>query len=475
MKKVYSTLFAAACLTIGFSSSAQDAQLQMTPGYTINKTTNYTPEQLTARFATEATARAEAPAYAGETAYCTDAMWHHNFILMRYDAFNRVVTKNTEGDKTVYNVERMFQYRNPDGVNFKIEVDENNKVVVPLQKVITIEQFWSDGSSMEVYAADAATMIKNSDKRLWNQAAIPGLEAAATYDPTSGLFRIPMMYCFETELGNGTESFTSLYPLCYVYYDSPNMITGINDDNYTAVRFESLQLGDYMEAGTVEYRDSFLPSFGFEQETFSVIAQKNTMFPVIRLVDVYGNNTQLNDDDFQTSNGERIPGVMLVYNIDDNTNYIGNTYANLNIQGFDFVDFQFNSYVNFMMSDSGATIDQIRALKNINNGGTILYNSNPLGKVKDGTLTVGEFCNLYWTMIDNESVGLIPSATNPNFIDNSLFEMKGEVLGVESIIADDADVNAPVEYYNIQGVRVDNPTNGLYIRRQGSNATKVIL
>ena len=35
--------------------------------------------------------------------------------------------------------------------------------------------------------------------------------------------------------------------------------------------------------------------------------------------------------------------------------------------------------------------------------------------------------------------------------------------------------NAPVEYYNLQGVRVANPANGLYIRRQGSTATKVLI
>lgn len=34
---------------------------------------------------------------------------------------------------------------------------------------------------------------------------------------------------------------------------------------------------------------------------------------------------------------------------------------------------------------------------------------------------------------------------------------------------------APVEYYNLQGVRVAAPAHGLYIRRQGSQTTKVIL
>ncbi len=38
-----------------------------------------------------------------------------------------------------------------------------------------------------------------------------------------------------------------------------------------------------------------------------------------------------------------------------------------------------------------------------------------------------------------------------------------------------SDVNAPVEYYNLQGIRVNNPENGVYIRRQGNNVTKVLV
>lgn len=37
------------------------------------------------------------------------------------------------------------------------------------------------------------------------------------------------------------------------------------------------------------------------------------------------------------------------------------------------------------------------------------------------------------------------------------------------------DENAPIEYYNLQGVKVENPENGIFIKRQGSKATKVIL
>ena len=44
--------------------------------------------------------------------------------------------------------------------------------------------------------------------------------------------------------------------------------------------------------------------------------------------------------------------------------------------------------------------------------------------------------------------------------------------GVDEIAIDE---NAPVEYYNLQGVRVENPANGLYIRRQGKVVTKVLV
>lgn len=43
---------------------------------------------------------------------------------------------------------------------------------------------------------------------------------------------------------------------------------------------------------------------------------------------------------------------------------------------------------------------------------------------------------------------------------------------VEAIVADE---NAPVEYYNLQGVRVAEPANGLFIRKQGNRVAKVTL
>lgn len=41
-----------------------------------------------------------------------------------------------------------------------------------------------------------------------------------------------------------------------------------------------------------------------------------------------------------------------------------------------------------------------------------------------------------------------------------------------SISGIEADENAPVEYYNLQGIRVDNPSNGIFIVKQGKKVTK---
>ncbi len=45
-----------------------------------------------------------------------------------------------------------------------------------------------------------------------------------------------------------------------------------------------------------------------------------------------------------------------------------------------------------------------------------------------------------------------------------------EFTGVEGIIFNSVE---PIEYYNLQGVRVANPSNGVYIMRQGNTAAKV--
>ena len=57
------------------------------------------------------------------------------------------------------------------------------------------------------------------------------------------------------------------------------------------------------------------------------------------------------------------------------------------------------------------------------------------------------------------------------FVDN-IKVYTGDASSVAEIAVDE---NAPVEYYNLQGVRVANPANGLYIVKQGNKVSKQII
>lgn len=69
--------------------------------------------------------------------------------------------------------------------------------------------------------------------------------------------------------------------------------------------------------------------------------------------------------------------------------------------------------------------------------------------------------------------GMTPSMTHSDATGVSV-SATGVITGVEDVEAD-ADINAPVEYFNLQGQPVANPSNGIYIRRQGSKVAKVII
>ena len=86
-----------------------------------------------------------------------------------------------------------------------------------------------------------------------------------------------------------------------------------------------------------------------------------------------------------------------------------------------------------------------------------LRNNYTLPSVEAGTYNVSVVVTIY-----NNAPSL--------YVTN--YEKVDDTTGIADIVADE---NAPVEYFNLQGIRVDNPENGLYIRRQGNKVTKVIV
>lgn len=93
-----------------------------------------------------------------------------------------------------------------------------------------------------------------------------------------------------------------------------------------------------------------------------------------------------------------------------------------------------------------------------------------------------------WNFYDNDPVDLDAYAKGKQvqigFKYVSTAEVAGtwEVQGI-SVSADamsgleviEAESEGPVEYYNLQGVRVNEPTQGIYVRRQGGKTTKVVV
>lgn len=74
-------------------------------------------------------------------------------------------------------------------------------------------------------------------------------------------------------------------------------------------------------------------------------------------------------------------------------------------------------------------------------------------------------------------VGIKKDANAPQYYWNPFndFTIEKYVEGGSGVAEIVVDENAPVEYYNLQGIRVANPENGLYIVKQGNKVTKRVI
>lgn len=117
-----------------------------------------------------------------------------------------------------------------------------------------------------------------------------------------------------------------------------------------------------------------------------------------------------------------------------------------------------------------------------NDVGRKLDNINGIEGLIPATLTAGKDYPYTYTMtipsgVKNENLNGIVYLTNKTtgFIVNAATVKAGKfgTAGVNDVLDD--DVNAPVEYFNLQGIKVENPSNGIFIRRQGTKTTKVAI
>lgn len=91
------------------------------------------------------------------------------------------------------------------------------------------------------------------------------------------------------------------------------------------------------------------------------------------------------------------------------------------------------------------------------------------GTFKDGKITIPKGnMMLSQKKYSNGSFLSLPST------DDFVVELPEDYAAIDGVVMDGDNANAPVEYFNLQGVKVANPTEGgIYIRRQGSDVKKI--
>jgi hypothetical protein len=145
----------------------------------------------------------------------------------------------------------------------------------------------------------------------------------------------------------------------------------------------------------------------------------------------------------------------------------------------------------YFTTSSDATIMMVYGSTNQMQGGAEA-SADVWGTYSDGVLTFDEaeipsgatqmdqcLSGLSWSQASYDySQGEVTYAEWSSLVwEPEKFKISGSATGgVQNVAADAQDLNAPVEYFNLQGIRVMNPEAGqLLIQRQGNKATKVVI
>lgn len=124
--------------------------------------------------------------------------------------------------------------------------------------------------------------------------------------------------------------------------------------------------------------------------------------------------------------------------------------------------------------ETGATLYDVKVQGNRKRTAEGLSLLSEMKTNENGTIAFDEETQLLvWTPAKADAVCWL-DAPDGAYIETITVDYRGTGAGVFNVAVDDSS-DAPVEYYNIQGMRVLNPENGLFIRRQGSKVSKIVI
>ena len=171
-----------------------------------------------------------------------------------------------------------------------------------------------------------------------------------------------------------------------------------------------------------------------------------------------------------------VPGSVFAWN-DGNTDMVkawtfgaaeGNcTTANASVEGFDWFTLKGKSYFIMPVTTDGTTGTRGSNFAIFDEEGTAVATWTEGQKAGLGA-AMGSFI-----VVPNDDVSVYIYHFVPGTVAEKLIFAVDSTSGVENFETEDA--NAPVEYYNLQGVKVANPSNGIFIKVQGNKASKVLV
>ncbi|MBQ3606291.1 MAG: N-acetylmuramoyl-L-alanine amidase [Muribaculaceae bacterium] len=193
----------------------------------------------------------------------------------------------------------------------------------------------------------------------------------------------------------------------------------------------------------------------------------------------------LMDDNNDLSNAfilrsRSVPGSVFAWN-DDNSDMVkawtfsekssaGHTVANASVEGFDWFKLYDKSYFIMPMTSDGTTGTR-GSIFGIYDGEGALVACWSDGEKTGLGAAMGSFIAVPNTENSVHIYHFVPGTVAEKF----LFAV--EMTGVENIETEivDENVDAPARYFNLQGVEVANPSNGIYIKLQGNRSSKVYI
>ena len=194
----------------------------------------------------------------------------------------------------------------------------------------------------------------------------------------------------------------------------------------------------------------------------------------------------LMDDNNDLSNAfilrsRSVPGSVFAWN-DDNSDMVkawtfsekssaGHTVANASVEGFDWFKLYDKSYFIMPMTSDGTTGTR-GSIFGIYDGEGALVACWSDGEKTGLGAAMGSFIAVPNNDYSVNIYHFVPGTVAEKF--TFAVSPKTGVENIETEIVDE-NVDAPARYFNLQGVEVANPSNGIYIKVQGNRSSKVYI